>query len=329
MPRLSRRGSAVVVLAAALASGCDASGAGAPEAEGPTGSAPASPAATAEPAPDPESAPPPEGTALAGLGTLEVKGRAPMTGYEREQFGQAWADVDRNGCDTRNDVLRRDLVATVLDPRTDGCVVLSGDSTSDPYTGKGIHFQRGTSMIDIDHVVALADAWQKGAATWDVRKRIAFGNDPLNLLAVDAASNRQKGAGDAATWLPGNRGYRCRYVARQVAVKTKYRLWVTAAERTAIAGVLAGCPQEPVPVGDAPDLAPEGLGVVPAESRPAEPGIETETETKPGTDPAGASDPRFDFCYRAKAAGFGPYVRGVDEEYDWYKDADGDGKVCE
>ena len=86
------------------------------------------------------------------------------------------------------------------------------------------------------------DAWQKGAAQWPAGKRLAFANDPLNLLAVDAGTNRSKGDGDAATWLPPNKSYRCAYVARQVAVKAKYGLWVTAAERDAMVRVLSTCP---------------------------------------------------------------------------------------
>ncbi|WP_456824129.1 HNH endonuclease family protein [Cellulomonas sp. P5_E12] len=174
----------------------------------------------------------------AALAQLEVRGRAPTTGYTRERFGQAWADVDRNGCDTRNDVLRRDLVA----PVTEGCVVLSG-TLDDPYTGVPIAFARGPSSADvqIDHVVALSDAWQTGAQSWTPAQRQAFANDPANLLAVDGPANQDKGAGDAATWLPPNRGYRCVYALRQVRVKASYGLWVTAAERDALDRELGRC----------------------------------------------------------------------------------------
>lgn len=183
------------------------------------------------------------GTALVALASLPVKGRAPKSGYTRAQFGPAWADVDRNGCDTRNDVLRRDLISYVLKPGTHGCVVLRG-TLHDPYTGKEIAFVRGprSDAVQIDHVVALADAWQTGAQSWKPATRISFANDPLELLAVDGPTNERKGAGDAATWLPARKAYRCAYVARQVAVKAKYGLWVTKAERTAIAAILATCP---------------------------------------------------------------------------------------
>ncbi|MGW8604683.1 HNH endonuclease family protein [Streptomyces sp. NPDC055893] len=185
------------------------------------------------------------GTALAAVETLAVKGRAPKTGYEREKFGRAWADVDGNGCGTRDDILKRDLTGVRF---TDGrCKVASGTLTDDPYTGTTVRFVRGRSKVDIDHVVALSDAWQKGAGKWDGETRRRFANDPLNLLAVDAATNRRKSDGDAATWLPPNKAYRCTYVARQIAVKKKYGVWVTAGERDAMKRVLAGCPQQKLP----------------------------------------------------------------------------------
>ena len=176
------------------------------------------------------------------LAELPVRGRAPRTGYDRDVFGQAWADEDRNGCDTRNDVLARDLTAIEAKPGTNGCVVLTG-TLADPYSGAAIPFERGEHSADvqIDHVVALSDAWQKGAQQWTDAQRQAFANDPANLLAVQGALNQQKGAGDAATWLPPNRGYRCVYVIRQVSVKADYGLWVTQAEHDAIERELGRC----------------------------------------------------------------------------------------
>ncbi|WP_426705690.1 HNH endonuclease family protein [Corynebacterium auriscanis] len=174
------------------------------------------------------------------LATLEVKGRAPKNNYRRTEFGQRWKDVDRNGCDQRNDVLARDL-QQVEAPK--GCKVLRG-VLNDPYTGRMIEFQRGQSTsgaVQIDHVVALADAWQKGAQQWTAEQREVFGNDPQNLLAVDGPANMQKGAGDAATWLPKNKAFRCRYVSIQIEVKAKYRLWVTPAERDAMDRELGRC----------------------------------------------------------------------------------------
>jgi hypothetical protein len=181
------------------------------------------------------------------LATLAVKGRGPKTGYAREQFGAAWADVDRNGCDTRDDVLNRDLAAKEWRPGTHGCVVVAG-VVRDPYTGRRLVFAKvDAAAVQIDHVVALSDAWQKGAAQWDAIRRRAFANDPLNLLAVDGPTNTQKSDGDAATWLPPQRSYRCQFVARQVAVKAKWSLSVTQAEHDAIARVLARCPDQRVP----------------------------------------------------------------------------------
>ncbi|MEU2228001.1 HNH endonuclease family protein [Streptomyces sp. NPDC018347] len=195
------------------------------------------------------------GAALAAADSLTVKGRAPKTGYSRERFGTAWADTDSNSCDTRDDILKRDLKNVRFTGGT--CKVSSGLLDPDPYSGKEISYRRGRSQVDIDHVVALSDAWQKGAKYWDPGKRIALANDPLNLIAVDASTNRGKGDGDAATWLPPDKAYRCPYVAAQVAVKKKYGLWVTTAERSAMKKVLAGCPDQKLPSGGNPTKAPE------------------------------------------------------------------------
>ena len=197
------------------------------------------------------------GSAITALVRLEVKGRAPKSGYDRAQFGQAWADVNRNGCDTRNDVLRRDLTAYQLKPGSHGCLVLSG-TLLDPYTATTITFARGrstSSEVQIDHVVALSDAWQKGAQQWSTPRRTTYANDLLNLLAVDGPTNQRKGDGDAATWLPPHKPYRCSYAARQVAVKAKYGLWVTRAERDALARILATCPAQPLPTAQMPQTA--------------------------------------------------------------------------
>lgn len=185
------------------------------------------------------------GQAVEVLEQLAVKGRAAKTGYERRLFGDGWASDGI--CDTRNQILYRDLVDTVID---DQCRVISG-TLQDPYTGNEISFVRGaqtSQLVQIDHVVALSDAWQKGAQALTYQQRIDLANDPLGLLAVDGQTNSDKGAGDAATWLPPNKLFRCQYVARQIAVKQKYNLWVTAAERDAIKRVLSTCPGQPLPV---------------------------------------------------------------------------------
>lgn len=186
----------------------------------------------------------PVGDAANVLNTLPIKGRAPKTGYARAQFGDGWAES--GGCDTRNKILYRDLTDTTIN---DKCQVESG-TLSDPYTGKTILFVRGASTSDaiqIDHVVALGDAWQKGAQQLDAAVREQMANDPLELLAVDGKANQQKSDGDAATWLPSNKPFRCQYVARQIAVKQKYHLWITQAEHDAMSGVLATCPGQTLP----------------------------------------------------------------------------------
>nr|WP_309124108.1 HNH endonuclease family protein [Arthrobacter sp.] len=181
--------------------------------------------------------------ALEQLGSIPVKGRAPKTGYTRDEFGPAWADVDRNGCDTRNDILARDLTDETYKPGTNDCVVATG-RLADKYTGTIITFTRGqdtSSDVQIDHIVPLSDAWQKGAQQLNADQRKEFANDPLNLMAADGPTNGAKGDKDAATWLPPNNAFRCEYVARQTAVKAKYSLWVTKAEHDAIAGLLGSC----------------------------------------------------------------------------------------
>ena len=179
------------------------------------------------------------------LAALPTKGRAPKTGYKRSQFGDGWAKA--GGCDTRNVILRRDLANTVLGD--DNCKVQAG-ALSDPYTGQRIAFKRGANSsgaVQIDHVVALSNAWQTGAQQLSSKQRISLANDPLELLAVDGPANQQKGDGDAATWLPSNKPFRCRYIARQIAVKKKYLLWVTPPERTAMERILASCPEQRLP----------------------------------------------------------------------------------
>jgi hypothetical protein len=184
------------------------------------------------------------GAAVSALDILATKGRAPKTGYARTQFGNGWRKT--GPCDTRDDILARDLEQTVIKD----CRVSSG-VLHDPYTNKTIQFMRGansSSAIQIDHVVALSDAWQKGAQQLDAATRENLANDPLELLAVDGPANQNKGDGDAATWLPPNKAYRCRYVARQIAVKQKYTLWVTTAEKSAMENILATCPSQQLPV---------------------------------------------------------------------------------
>ena len=189
-----------------------------------------------------------------GLSVIEAqvtKGRAPKTGYTRAQFGPdlTKSDFDRNGCDTRNDILKRDLTKIVFKEKTKSCVVMSGVLV-DPFSGESINFAQGvktSSDIQIDHLVALSNAWQTGAFMLTADQRKAFANDPLNLLAVKGKLNSQKGESDAATWLPPLKSYRCDYVSRQIAVKMKYKLWFTAPEKEAMIRILKTCPEKALP----------------------------------------------------------------------------------
>jgi hypothetical protein len=284
-------------------------------------------------------------SALAALSAIPVKGRAPMTGYARDQFGSGWVDTDRNGCDTRNDVLARDLTGETFKAGTRDCVVLTG-SLADPYSGRAIAFQRGvatSTAVQIDHVVALGDAWQTGAQAWDTATRTRFANDPRELLAVDGPLNEQKGDGDAATWLPPNRSYRCAYVARQVAVKVAYGLWMTQAEKDASATVLATCPTQTLPDGVVASVvatttaAPATTTAAPRTTasapRTTAPAPRTTAAPAPRTTVAPAPAPGggsayYANCTAARAAGAAPIYRGQ-PGYSSTLDRDGDGVACE
>ncbi len=285
----------------------------------------------------------PVGAAAAALATLPVKGRAPRTGYDREVFGPRWSDTDRNGCDTRNDVLRRDLTDPVLKAGTNGCVVLSG-TLLDPYSGATLAFERGhdtSRLVQVDHVVALSDAWQKGAQQWSPGRRLAFANDPLNLLAVDGPLNQLKSDGDAATWLPPQTSYRCAYVARQVAVKATYGAWVTQAEHDAIAGLLAACPGEPLPTSDLPTDPDLGAAApppsAPVRAAPAAPAAPAPAVPAPTASGAGCDPAYPGTCIPSPAAGGGdldcgdvPARRFAVVAPDPHRfDGDGDGVGCE
>ena len=207
----------------------------------PSGVSP-SPSATTETATEASS------PALNALATIPIKGRAPKTGYDRDLFASDW-DYSF-GCDMRNKILRRDFVQFQF--RSDSNCVIATGVLQDPYTGQTINFVRGvgtSNEVQIDHVVAVSDAWQKGAQQLSSAQRYAFYNDPLNLLAVSGSANAQKSDSDAASWLPANRAYRCSFVARQVAVKISYNLWVTQAEYDAIYRVLQECPEQALPAG--------------------------------------------------------------------------------
>ncbi|WP_373284076.1 GmrSD restriction endonuclease domain-containing protein [Brevibacterium sediminis] len=280
------------------------------------------------------------GTASAMLAELTVKGRAPKTGYDGDLF--KWrADTDHNGCDTRNDVLRRDLTTITLKAGTHGCIVLAG-TLDDPYAGETYDFDRSANAVDIDHVVARSNAWQTGAFKFDDETLKEFGNDPLNLLAVSSSLNRQKGDGDAATWLPPNKSFRCEYVARQIAVKHKYELWVVPAEKAAMERVLAKCDDQPAFAEDVDWPGPgDGDNVTTKEeTRPAKqkssssgssssssPGSSSSGTTSGSSSSSGSSS-YFENCTAAREAGAAPVHRG-DPGYGSHLDRDGDGVGCE
>lgn len=248
-------------------------------------------------------------TAQSRLNALPVKDWAPKNGYDREQFGVAWSDdvsveLGHNRCDTRNDILRRDMKDAKLD--TDGCKVLSG-TLADPYTGKNITFKQGresSAAVQIDHIVALSNAWLTGAQDISPEQRRNLANDPRNLLAVDGPTNQGKGDSDAGEWLPPRKDYQCTYVAKQIEVKTIYKLWVTRAEHDSMAKVLSGC-------GTGAPAATSGAAVT---SAPAA------TTT--------ASNVYFKNCEEARAAGAAPLRRGQ-PGYRPQLDNNGDGVACE
>ncbi|MEX3609786.1 DUF1524 domain-containing protein [Rothia sp. LK2588] len=295
--------------------------------------------------------------AIEKLNSLEVKGRAPKTGYNRSQFGQAWADVDHNGCDTRNDILRRDLTSITVKPGTQGCKVMSG-VLDDPYVPHTIQFKRGKDTSDdvqIDHVVSLSDAWQTGAQAISATDREQFANDPMNLLAVDGPANQAKGDGDAATWLPNNKEFRCTYVSKQIDVKAKYHLWVKEAEKQAMIDTLKNCgavlpektaapaPVAPKPTQEAPAPTPapvkEAPAPAPVEQAPAPapiaPAPVQQAPVAPAPAPvapapvqqAPAASP-FPNCAAARQAGAAPLYAGQ-PGYALKLDRDRDGVACE
>jgi len=184
-------------------------------------------------------------TARAVIAGVTTAGRGPRTGYSRDQFGPSWTDdvslpFGHNGCDTRNDMLRRDLLSVTTRPGTHECVIVSG-RLLDPYTAKTIIFAKAqATKVQIDHVIPLSYAWQLGAARWTTEQRTDFANDPLNLLAVDGPTNESKGDAGPASWLPPNKAVRCSYVVRFAQVARRYRLPVTAADKTMMATQCSG-----------------------------------------------------------------------------------------
>jgi hypothetical protein len=159
--------------------------------------------------------------------------------YRRAAFGRRWADVDGNGCSTRDDVLARDLEQV---RRRGRCVVVAGTFT-DVYTGATGRFEKARAdLVQIDHVVALAEAWRSGASTWTEDRRLRYANDPTVLVVTTRAVNSGKGDQDAGTWAPADRSRACRFARMVVEIKTAYGLSVDPRERAGLRSDLAGCP---------------------------------------------------------------------------------------
>lgn len=269
------------------------------------------------------------GTALAALQALPIKPLDHTNDYKRTKFGTAWADVDKNGCDTRNDILARDLTSIA---KSGNCTVQTG-TFADPYTGLTINFDKskgGGGGVDIDHVVALSNAWSTGAASWDDATRLKYANDPMVLLSSDSGENRGKGDKDAANYLPPNVGFQCEYVARQITVRKSYNMWVTSAEKQAMEKVLSTCPQEPLLTGNPKASKGQGSSTVASSpvAVPAVPAPVTKAAPVAEQPAANGQDPKFASCKAAKEAGFGPYDKSQ-VEYGWYRDANNNGTVCE
>ncbi|WP_127480699.1 GmrSD restriction endonuclease domain-containing protein [Nocardioides pantholopis] len=337
--RLRLAALALALGAAGGLAGCsDLGPVGPAEVSDPTAAAEPTETPTPPPAPDPDPAPAPTVDARPGqvvrttlrdaVAALPVRPEH-AGGYDRDLFPH-WDDADGNGCDTRREVLitqNRAPGATL----GAGCTVLAGEWFSyydQETTGHAADF-------DVDHLVPLAEAWSSGAHAWDPARRRAFANDlgeRRALIAVSASSNRSKSAADPAEWMPAYQS--CVYVSSWVAVKTRWQLSVDETERAALAEYAERCGARRTtvriaavtPTGSTADARPSDAASLPPAPAPAP----TRVPSPPPAPPAaGGTDPRFDFCYSVLDAGYGPYVRGQDPEYSWYRDNDGDGVVCE
>jgi Excalibur calcium-binding domain/Protein of unknown function (DUF1524) len=244
--------------------------------------------------------------------------------YDRSEFGQAWADVDRNGCDQRNDVLRRDMVKLHTRPGTNGCVLLRGVLKDDKfnYAARKVHFQRGDGEIEIDHVVSLRNAWDAGAYDWGADRREKFANDLMNLEAIDSESNQEKDDQPFDDWWPDDLDDECWFAARQITIKKRYSLTVTPAEREALQEALTSCePMKRLKPSQFKAPKPKPIGEPKPKPNP-EPEPRQTQEPKP--------DPNVYYknCDAVRAAGAAPIHRG-DPGYARHLDRDGDGVGCE
>jgi hypothetical protein len=284
------------------------------------------PTSSPEPSETPVRAVTPPSGAFLALEDLPVAAAGTMSDYDRDSLFGGWIDADGDCEDSRNEVLARDLTGITS---ADGCRVDTG-TLADPYTGATIDFVRGVATsndVQVDHVVSLGNAWVTGARRLSRAERVALANDPLNLLAVDGPTNGSKSDKDASQWLPPNRAFACEMVAVQIAVKSRYDLWVTAPEKTAMAEVLSDCPDQQLPGGTPFGDLPGGTGTAP-EPAPA-PAEVQEAPAAPAPAPAPApADVYYANCTAAREAGAAPLLRG-EPGYRNAMDRDGDGVACE
>lgn len=228
------------------------------------------------------------------------------SGYERERF-KHWVDADGDCQDARSEVLLEESRKKARGR----CEATKGRWLS---TYDGVTLER-PGGLDIDHMVALKESWESGADAWSDEQREAYANDlgdPRSLIAVTAATNRSKGDQDPADWMPEATSYHCTYVADWVAVKIRWSLFADRAEKAALEDIAAGCDDAEITVRLA-EVNPASGGDEPSDTPSPEP----------------SDDPRFDTCAQAIAKGYGPYRKGHDPEYDWYRDGDKDGSVCD
>ncbi len=237
-----------------------------------------------------------------------------QTGYQRDYF-KLWVDSDHDGCNTRKEVL---LSEAVSQPSENSSCTLYGGSWKSPYDN--ITFTNSRSL-DIDHMVPLSEAWQSGAYRWDADTRERYANDlgySRSLIAVSATTNRAKSDQDPYLWMPPNHAYWCQYVSDWIAIKYRWGLTIDKTEKRDLVQKVKTCGKRALAIR--PALAVRHFGATP------------HSPTGGGGQVSGGgsgTDPRFSSCKLAKASGYGPYYRGKDPEYYWYRDGDGDGIACE
>ena len=255
--------------------------------------------------------------ATALLNLLTLRSEQNSYTYDRGLFHH-WADLDGDRCDTRAEVLMLESQKSVTYTSASGCTVSTGKWFS-VYDNQSVTV---AGSLDIDHFVPLKEAWESGASKWTYSQREAFANDLAfgpSLIAVTASTNRSKSDRDPASWLPPSSGYHCTYAKNWIRVKYRWHLSVDSGEKSALLGELATCSNKFVKVP--PRMKVKLTG--------GSGGSVDNGGSSNNGGSSGNTDPRFSACYKAIAAGYGPYRRRVDEEYAWYRDSDGDGVVCE